>query len=886
MLFRIYLPLAVFTLVAAPAVTTQSDLAAQQSAAISVDAPKIASAVRADLGGPRLDGVLDDEVWQRAPIASDFLQRDPDEGEPATERTEVQVAYTDDALYVAVRAFDSQADQISAQLTRRDEYSPSDWIRVQIDSYHDRRTGFEFIVNPVGVKRDRYLYDDNNSDSSWDAVWDVATSIDSEGWTAEFRIPFSQLRFTKAEENVFGFNVMRIINRRNEEQYWKLRPKNASGVVSLFGDLVGIRGVEPRRRIEILPYTVLTEARSPSEAGNPFVTGQNFRGTMGADVNIGITSALTLTATFNPDFGQVEADAAEVNLSAFESFFREKRPFFNEGLDIFQWGVTGSGGREQLFYTRRLGRSPQGSADSRGGFAERVTNTTILTAAKLSGKTPDGWTMGLLTTVTAAERASVLGGDGAEFSDLVEPQTNYFVGRLARDLRQGQTVLGFFGTAVNRGNLENLTFLRSSAYAGGFDLNHRFRNDTYSFEGRVSATRINGSTEAITAAQLSSSRYYQRPDADHLEFDSTLTSLSGHAAAFTFGKRGGGAWRWRVGANTRSPGYEVNDIGFQRQADRTNEWIWVNKRWLQPGRMFRRFSVNLNQWGNFNSNFERKNVGGNVNANWTFLNYWSGWAGVGYQAGGLATSALRGGPAFIRPGAWDTWFGIESDGRKAILLGADGFYFTQNESGVRSYNISQWVTWRPATNLEFRFSPGFSRNIDTWQYITQTDVLNNREFVFAEIHQSTASMTFRGNMTFTPDLSVQVYAEPFVSSGNYVGYSRVTDSRGATFADRLRTFADQDVTTDENGDVSLDFNGDGVSDLGIGNPNFTFASLRSNVVLRWEYMLGSTMFFVWQHGRSSFTNQGSFDVGRSLGNLFSSEQNNTFVVKLNYWFSL
>ena len=384
--------LAVYLAVAVVAITPQTELVAQQAASgVAVDAPKVASAIRAVRGAPELDGVLDDQVWARAPVATDFIQRDPDEGEPGTERTEVRVVYTDAALYVGVRAFDSNPEQIAAQLTRRDESSPSDWIGVQIDSYHDRRTAFQFSVNPAGVKRDSYLFDDNNSDNSWDAVWDVATSRDSQGWTAEFRIPFSQLRFSKAPENVFGFNVFRFINRRNEMQQWKLRPKNASGIVSLFGDLVGIRGVEPRRRVEILPYTVLTDARSPSETGNPFATGLNRQAAMGADVNIGITSALTLTATFNPDFGQVEADAAEVNLTAFETFFPEKRPFFNEGLDIFQFTITG-GDREQLFYTRRIGRAPQGSADDRGGFAESVINTTIYTAAKLSGKTQTGWT--------------------------------------------------------------------------------------------------------------------------------------------------------------------------------------------------------------------------------------------------------------------------------------------------------------------------------------------------------------------------------------------------------------------------------------------------------------------------------------------------------------
>ena len=547
-------------------------VAQQQSvSSLSGSPTTVAVAVRANPESPDIDGRLDDEAWKPAPVISDFTQRDPNEGEPGTERTEVRVIYTDAALYVGVRAFDSQADQIIGHLTRRDEWSPSDWIGVAIDSYRDRRTAFLFMVNAAGVKRDIYLFDDNNEDESWDAVWEVATSRDPEGWTAEFRIPFSQLRFPNADQVEFGFNVYRQINRLNEEQYWRVPPQNQSGIVSRFGDLVGIENIKPPRRVQVMPYVSATGAWEPAEAGDPFRTGSDQNGALGADINAGVTSNLTLSATINPDFGQVEADPAVVNLSAFETFFPEKRPFFNEGLDIFRFPIglgDGDGANQQLFYTRRIGRAPQGSADPRGGHAETLQQSTILGAAKISGKTPGGWTVGLAGALTAEEKADVIDSVGALHQDVVEPRTKYLVGRLARDFRSGLTQVGVFGTAVDRSLTDNLDFLRSAAYTGGLNWSHRFLDDTYSISGWVVGSHVRGSEQAITLTQLSSARYYQRPDNDYVTFDPTRTSLSGFAGQFIASKQAGN-WRYSAGVDTRSPGFEVNDLGFQQDADRT-----------------------------------------------------------------------------------------------------------------------------------------------------------------------------------------------------------------------------------------------------------------------------------------------------------------------------
>jgi hypothetical protein len=847
-------------------------------------APAAAVAVKANPHAPRIDGRLDEPVWQSATTIGQFTQRDPNQGDPATEPTDVRVAYTNAALFVAVRAWDSEADQITAQLTRRDEDSPSDWIGIAIDSYRDRRTAFLFMVNPAGVKRDVYMFDDTNEDDSWDAVWEVATSRDSTGWTAEFRIPFSQLMFPSGENHTFGFNVYRRVNRLNEEQYWRLPPKEESGMVSRFGDLEGIDGISPPRRMEVVPYTAATAAFAPAEVGNPFRDGSRGNMTAGGDLYYGITSNLTLSATVNPDFGQVEADPAVVNLSAFETFFPEKRPFFNEGLDIFRFSIgmgDGDGANESLFYTRRIGRAPQGDADTRGGYAEQVNQTTIYTAAKLSGKTPSGWTVGVTGALTAQEQAQVIDSDGASHWDVVEPRTSYMVATVARDFRGGLTKVGLFATGVNRSLTDNLDWLRDQAYSVAGNWSHRFLDDRYSINARIAGSHVSGSEDAIARTQRSSARYYQRPDNDYVTYDPTRTSLSGYAGQVSFGKRAGN-WRFSTGIDTRSPGFEVNDLGFMRDADRSIQWTWLSHRWLKPGKVFRRVQVNFNQWSVFNYGWDNLGVGGNINTNFTFRNYWGGYFGGNREWAGLSTGALRGGPAILRPGGNNAWAGFYTDSRKQVRASLNGWIWEEDESNGLSYGLSTNVSWRAAANLIFSIAPHVNKSHDQWQYLMQEEALDETQYMFGELKQTTVASTFRGNVTFTPTLSLQLYWEPFVSSGDYVGYKRVVDPRGAHFDDRFEVFDDEQVI-DDDGDISVDIDRNGAADIELGNPDFTYLSFRSNAVVRWEYRPGSTIFLVWQHGRGDHDSNGRFDLGRGLSSLWDADGANTFVVKVTYW---
>ncbi len=847
-----------------------------------------AIAVRAAPSAPHIDGSLDDPAWGAALVVSDFTQRDPHEGEPPTEPTEFRVVYTDAAIFVGVRAYDSQPDEVRGLLTRRDIQSPSDWIGIGFDSYFDRRTAFGFFLNPAGVKRDAYFFNDSDRDDSWDAVWEGAASRDSIGWTAEFRIPFSQLRFPKAERHTFGLQVYRSINRLAEEQFWRLPPKDQAGFVSMFGDLEGIEGIEPPRRMEVMPYVAGAGLREPEEDGNPFRTGRHETARLGADLNVGVTSNLTLNATINPDFGQVEADPAVVNLSAFETFYPEKRPFFLEGLDVFRFPILlgdGDGANEQLFYSRRIGRRPQGEADDRGGYAETVQETTILGAAKLSGKTPGGWTVGLLTALTAEEKSDVVDSDGNLLRDVVEPRSGYFVGRLARDYRNGLTQVGLFGTAVARQLPDNLDYLHSQAYALGLRWGHRFRNDTYSFSGWVSGSHVRGSAEALERTQRSSARYYQRPDNDHVTLDPTRTSLSGFASQMSFGKHAGGSWRWSTGFDTRSPGYEVNDAGYQRESDRTIQYVWVGYRKLQPGNFLRRANLNFNAWGLWNYGWDRMATGGNVNGSFTLLNYWGGHAGMGYEHDGLSVGSLRGGPAIVYPANLDAWGGIRSDDRKQLSGGIGGHGQLRDESGSWNYGGYLDLQWRPTGYLDLSVSPGVFRQFDSWQYVKQQEALGSDHYIFGELKQTTVNTTLRVSSTFTPNLSLQVYAQPFLSTGDYIGFKEVADPKAAQFSDRFRDFGPDHLILDAE-DVAVDLDADGSPEIDVGEPDFTYISFRSTTVLRWEYRPGSTLFLVWQHGREDYNHDGAFKFGSNLDHMFRIRPKNTFVLKLNYWLSL
>ncbi len=844
---------------------------------------------------PQLDGKFDDPVWEKLNWAGDFTQREPDDGKAPSQPTSFKITYDDKNLYVAIRAHDAEPDKIVRRVTRRDQFD-GDFVEINIDSYFDHRTAFSFTVNAAGVKGDEAVSNDgNNWDANWNPIWDVAVAVDEGGWNAELRIPFSQLRFGEKEEHVWGVQLMRRIFRKQERSVWQYIPQNTPGWVSFFGELRGLKDIHAPRRVELLPYGVSSVRRNEPETGNPFATGQSSKLSGGLDAKLGVTSDLTMDATLNPDFGQVEADPSQVNLTAFETFFQEKRPFFIEGQNIFEYRLAGGDGpfsNDQLFYSRRIGRQPRGSPELNGGeFAEVPEQTSIMGAAKLTGKTKSGVSIGLLDAVTDEETADI-DNQGQRRQEIVEPRTNYLVTRLQKDFNSGASALGGMFTATHR-NLSDapqLNFLPQAAYSGGLDFRHQWHKRTYYLDALGVVSNIRGSQEAINEAQTSSLRYYQRPDADYLTLDSTRTSLSGHGGNLSIGRGGNSPLRMQLATTWRSPGLELNDVGFLRQADRIMQSFWAGYRITKPTSIFNRLNMNLNQWWGWNFGGETVFRGGNVNGGGQLRNYWSVWGGLGREGANLATTALRGGPALRLPGQWNQWYEVFTDERKNLYGGIFGFNSWVDEGGSRFNEVGFNVTYRPMNALTLRLNPFYNINLDDLQYVETPETAGEARYIMGRLHQETLGITLRLDYSITPELSLQYYGQPFISAGQYSQFKRITSPRAERYADRFHILTSElqpGVDEDGNPIYEVDEDLSGVADYSFGNPDFNFQQFRSNFVLRWEYSPGSTVFFVWSQDRTGSEAMGEFSARNDFKHLFNSiYPDNVFLIKLNRWFSL
>jgi len=825
---------------------------AADTVAAGVPAPTgtSATAARASIA-PVLDGRDDDAIWLAAPAITQFRQHDPvEDGDPRF-RTEAKVGYDAKYLYVFVRAFDPAPDSIMAFLSRRDQGTQSDEVHLMVDAYHDRRTGFRFSVNPLGVKRDFYISGDGNEDASWDGVWEVETTKDSLGWTAEYRIPFGQLRFPPGSDHTFGFSIWRAIARYNERVSWPLYRRSQSGFVSQWGEVTGFNGITAPRRLEILPYSVATNA--PRPVGNSFERQQTV--TFGADVKYGLTSNLTLDGTVNPDFGQVEADPAVLNLSAFEQFFEERRPFFLEGAGIFNFaGSGGNNGASQLFYSRRIGRDPQLS----GVYYDQdnPANSTILGAAKLTGRTASGMNVGVLNAVTQRETGA--GGS------TIEPQTNYMIARLQQDLRQGNSGIGMMLTATNRSlDDDSRDLIRESAYSLGVDARHRFWRNNYALNASAVLSRVAGSAASILRTQRNTVHLYQRLDS-RLEVDSAATSLDGSRFTVGFSKNGGGITRFSTSLSETSAGYEINDAGFLTRADTRSNGNYFGLQLNKPTKYYRRLFVNLNQWNDFNTEGLHLNSGANVNINGELPNQWWFWGGfnTGKLAGSFDDRATRGGPALRQNARKNTWLGFETDGRKPVSFVLQGYAMFPDASNTSEWGLDPSVSFRVASRMQGEVGLSLNGAVYDAQWYGNTTDAFGTHYTFARMAQRTTAITTRVNYTVTPTLTVQVYAQPFITAGDYSNLREVANPRAESYGDRFQPFAG-----------TLE--------------DFNFKQFRSNTVLRWEYRPGSVLFFVWQQGRGQGDrNPGTFDFGRDFGDLFKTRSDNTFLIKGSYWFSL
>ncbi|WP_190811090.1 carbohydrate binding family 9 domain-containing protein [Flagellimonas sp. S3867] len=842
---------------------------------------------------PVVDGLLNDKAWNLVEWAGDYIEFQPDENTPPSHQTKFKIVYDSKNLYIGVRCFDAEPDKIVKRLSRRDGFE-GDWIEFNIDSYHDKRTSFSFSVTAAGVKGDEFVSNNgNNWDESWNPIWYTKTNVDEEGWTAELRIPLSQLKFGKEDEQVWGLQSTRRFFRAEERSLWQRKPIDTPGWVSEFGELHGLKHIEPQNQLEIQPYTVTSAETYEAEDGNPFRDGNENDITVGLDAKIGITNDLTLDLTVNPDFGQVEADPSAIALDGFQIFFREQRPFFVENKNIFDFRVSRSEagdtfGFDNIFYSRRIGRSPQGSPDTGDNeFVDQPDNTPIIGAAKFSGKTKDGWAIGVLESVTAKKYALIRNEAGEERREVVEPLTNYFVGRLQKDFNNRNSYIGGIFTATNRDNLtQELEFLHKSAFTGGLDFKHQWNERDWYVGGNITFSRVSGSEEAIKNTQESITHLFQRVGADHVELDSTRTSLAGSGGNFQIGKVGNGHWKFESGATWRSPELELNDIGFQRQADDIRHYTWIGYQTLKPDSTFRRVGINYNHWSAWDFNGNHNVLRFNTNSWQNWKNNWFSNLGATYSPIQYSNFALRGGPRLRQSSGINMWNSVSTDRRKKLRFSMFQRGNKAFDNSYRFYYIEAGVTYQPINALRVSAFPSLSTNNDKLQFIDNFDDVNGSpRYLNGQIEQRTLSMSFRLNYTINPNLTIQYWGQPFISRGRYSNFKHIANPTAKRFDDRLQSYAGDQVTfADDSYSIDEDLNG--TEDFSFDNPDFSFVQFRSNLVIRWEYIPGSEIFLVWSQDVSQ-DGDPSDGLLSSLGdNIFGQKPQNIFLLKATYRFVL
>lgn len=835
-----------------------------------------------DATPPVIDGIITDSIWDSATWGEDFIEWLPDENTPPTKPTKFKVLYDNKFLYFAARMYD-EPDLIDNRLSRRDDFL-GDRIAILIDSYNDKRNGFIFAVTASGVKNDEFVSrNGDDSDDSWNPIWYTAAKIDDEGWTVEMKIPFSQIKFGDSEEQIWGFQVARMLFRKNEWSVWDRIPREAAGWVSESGTLRGLLNIIPQNQLEIQPFVVSQYDTFPEETGNPFRDGDDFSLNAGLDAKIGITNDLNLDLTINPDFGQVDADPGAIALDGFQIFFQERRPFFVENKNIFEFGL--NGGNDILFYSRRIGRNPQGSPNVLSEeYVEVPNNTTILGAAKFSGKTKNGWSIGVLESLTSKMYATV-DNNGDRRRELVEPLTNYTVARLQKDFNERNSFIGGMFTTTHR-NLEgNLDFLRKSAYSGGIDFKHNWQDFNYYLEGNFVMSHVEGSPEAIERTQRELTHLFQRTDAGHVEVDPTRTSLTGTGGRFEIGKAGGGNWRYLGGFNFKSPELELNDIGFLRQADEIRQYVNLGYRFLKPTKLYRDASLFLLQFStyDFDGNFNRIHY--EFNGDMSFANNWFIDLGGAHKPRIFSNTILRGGPRwrFSEENFFYVFAGTDRTKKFYTTLGYVNSQARQNNFSFLRYVLR--FTYQPFDAFNLSVSTEIEDNPNKTQYVTETDFNGIPRYIMAEIDQKTLSTTIRFNYSINPNLSLQFYGQPFISRGRYSNFNYVNNAAAEDLSERVTLYNDQQINFSENR-YTIDEDLNGTVDYSLGNPDFAFVQFRSNLVLRWEYIPGSEIFLVWSQGVTGFGDP-TDSLGRSLDQQILGQQpENTFLLKATYRFIL
>lgn len=838
-----------------------------------------------DAKAPVIDGVLDDVGWNNSEWAGDFIELRPDENTPPTYQSKFKIVYDAKFLYVGVRFYDPDPSKIEKRLSRRDGFA-GDYAEIHIDSYNDKRSAFSFTVTAAGVKADEFISQNgDNFDESWNPIWYTATNIDTEGWTAEMKIPFSQLKFGNDKEQIWGLQMMRRLFIKEERSVWQRIPQDTPGWVSEFGILRGLFDIQPQKQLEIQPFVVNQLDTYPKEGGNPFRDGSDFFLNGGLDAKIGITNDLTLDLTVNPDFGQVDADPGAIALDGFQIFFEERRPFFVENKNIFDYEFAGR--NDNVFYSRRIGRTPQGSASlGAGEFADQPINTTILGAAKFSGKTKNGWSLGLLESVTGNMYAEV-DTNGERSKEIVEPLTNYIIGRVQKDFNDRNSYIGGIFTATNRKLEPSLEFLRKSAYTGGLDFRHNWKNRNYYVQGNFVTSHVTGSKEAILNTQNEITHLFQRVDASHVEIDPNRTSLTGTGGRLELGKAGGGNWRYNGGVNWKSPELELNDVGFLRQADDIRQFAEVERLFLKPKGFYRRAQLGLELTSayDFEGNYNR--IQYEFNGFINFKNNWSMEGGAAHKPRIYSNTVLRGGPRWRWSQENFAFIVLQSDQRKKFNFTV-GYVNSQAKQNNFSFvNYFAELNYQPFDAFSLSLNTDYNVNPSRTQYVTELDFNGSPRYITSAIDQKTWSTSIRFNYSINPNLSIQFYGQPFIARGLYSDFNFVNNPIAEDLNERVTLFNSNQISRPNNtGAYQIDENLDGTIDYEIDDPDFSFVQFRSNLVLRWEYIPGSEIFLVWSQGVEGLGNPMD-SLGRSLDNqILDQKVNNTFLIKATYRFVL
>jgi hypothetical protein len=853
--------------------------------------PRIYNVQRLAGQPPSIDGCLDDAAWKEGEWAGEYIQAIPAEGGVASQRTELKILYDDKHIYVAIRAYDDMT-RVTRFPSRRDGIT-GDVVGVCFDSYFDKRAGFEFDITSAGTKIDLVLSNEG-WDTTWDAVWDGKVADEANAWTAEFRIPLSQLRYGPQDQQVWGMHAWRWIDRLQEESQWNLLPRQGTGRLYNFGELHGIHGLKPRRRFELLPHVLGQVESLPEEAGNPYTGSATGKGAVGIDAKVGLTSNFTLDGTVNPDFGQVEADPSVVNLTTYETFYEEKRPFFLEGKRIFTLGLAGSAiagdesgtlDGDQLFYSRRIGAPPTAQPVVQdGAFLEIPGEVSLISAVKVTGKTKDGLSVGLLQSVTDNEYANVW-LNGAESRVPVAPTTNYVVGRVQKDWDKGNTILGGMVTSTHRWLPGDGPLSRSpsDAFTGAVDATHFFANRSYVLEGKGVFSRVTGDASAIRGLQTNPVHYYQRPDADHLGVDANATSMQGHAGTVRVARYGNSKWLWSESARWMSPGLELNDVGYLRQADVILNEARLEFKEIDPRGAFRSYGFTLSRDDAWDFGGLKTEGRTGMEASGSFRNLWGIFGSVNVIEAPTDTRLLRGGPAMTTSGFVSADVGVHSDQsrRLSVEVSAER-HFVMDGGGSRS-EVTGRVNVRPTNVFNFSVNASYERNVDDLQYVDTPHPGGTARYVLGRLNQDTLGFTFRANAFITPDLSIQYYGSPFVSKGRYGQFKRAASPRAAAYPDRFYRFAASELAFVP--EVNAYRVNEGSTTYAFGNPDFDFREFRSNLVARWEFKPGSSLYVVWSQGRTDEQIFGK-SLTSSLDALRLAPATNVLLVKLSYWFGM